>query len=273
MVTQFFLPGANGSLHCVLFSRADGEGGSKSILLVPPFGEEMNKTRRMMARLGYAAATLGFSVLLVDLYGTGDSDGDFGDAEWERWRRDLESAGEWLRGHGCDHLVIVGVRAGCLLALDSVGELALAPSALLFWQPVLSGREVLTQMLRLRVAASLTKGTVAETVSGLRARLSAGESVEVAGYDLAPALALPLDHLVLKDLLAAVNVATYWIDVAPDVSRPPPPAMAAVLRYAVDQGLPVRYHRLEGEAFWATQELVDVPTLIDVSTRLLAEVG
>ena len=42
----------------------------------------------------------GYAVLIVDLFGTGDSEGDFGDANWEIWQNDMCVALRWLQDKG-----------------------------------------------------------------------------------------------------------------------------------------------------------------------------
>ena len=60
-----------------------------------PFCEEMNKARRMAALQSRRLAALGYSVLQIDLFGCGDSSGDFADAR-EIWKRP-QIALDWLR--------------------------------------------------------------------------------------------------------------------------------------------------------------------------------
>ncbi len=68
-------------------------------------------------------------------------------------------------------------------------------AGLLFWQPVLSGKQFLQQFLRLKVAAQILGSAEAARVDTreLRERLLRGDSVEVAGYELSPALAAGLE--------------------------------------------------------------------------------
>lgn len=49
---------------------------------------------------GARAAKRGDRVLLIDLYGTGDSGGDFGDATLPIWREDLRRGAAWLTERG-----------------------------------------------------------------------------------------------------------------------------------------------------------------------------
>ena len=69
-----------------------------------------------------------------------------------------------------------------------------APPDLLFWQPVLSGRLYLQQLLRLRIAAQLLGPADANRLDSreLRARFAEGRAVEIAGYEVSAALALGL---------------------------------------------------------------------------------
>ena len=74
----FFLDRASGSLFAI-HHRA-GAAPCGTVLFIPPFAEEMNRARRMVALQARDLAAAGWDVLQLDLFGTGDSQGDFGDA-------------------------------------------------------------------------------------------------------------------------------------------------------------------------------------------------
>jgi alpha/beta superfamily hydrolase len=76
--TPFFLDGPAGNLFCLHFPRSTPGGARRCALVLPPFAEELNKSRRMGALAARALQRAGHDVLLIDLYGTGDSAGDFG---------------------------------------------------------------------------------------------------------------------------------------------------------------------------------------------------
>ena len=59
----------------------------------------MNKARRMAALQSRALAAAGFAVLQIDLFGCGDSSGDFADASWAAWQQDVALAVQWLSEH------------------------------------------------------------------------------------------------------------------------------------------------------------------------------
>ena len=78
----FFLPSGDGQRFCLYHPAVNAQGVAPlgHVVYVHPFGEEMNKSRRMATLQARALAQAGFSVLQVDLLGCGDSSGDFGDA-------------------------------------------------------------------------------------------------------------------------------------------------------------------------------------------------
>ena len=67
-------PGTRFSLYHAPNPQVPARG---AILYVHPFAEEMNNSRRMAALQARAFSALGFAVLQIDLFGCGDSCGDF----------------------------------------------------------------------------------------------------------------------------------------------------------------------------------------------------
>src|SRR5690606_5881333 len=91
-----FLAGPRGPLFYVLHAPAVLPPRG-SVLFAHPFGDEHNKARRMVAYQARALAAQGFAVLVPDLYGCGDSAGEFAAAEWAGWQDDLRACFTWLR--------------------------------------------------------------------------------------------------------------------------------------------------------------------------------
>lgn len=191
----FFLP-VDGSPRFCLLHRPAGAVRA-AILYLHPFAEEMNRARRVVAGAARAFAAAGYAVLQLDLHGCGDSAGDFGDASWAQWQRDTAAGLAYLHETFVAPPIIWGLRSGALLAGAAATAQPAAPG-LLLWQPVLAGKTHLQQFLRLALAADMLDGTAAGGgTAALMAQLEAGESVEVAGYRLAPALAQGLAGSVL----------------------------------------------------------------------------
>jgi exosortase A-associated hydrolase 2 len=144
-----FIAGGAGPLFVLRRGMAPG---APCVLVVPPFAEEMNKSRRMVTLVASALADAGVTTVLPDLTGTGDSCGDFVDAQWPVWRDDLLRVARWCEAAGAPVTALLGIRLGCALACDAevlAGLPALTRSV--FWQPALDGSRHLMQFMRLRV--------------------------------------------------------------------------------------------------------------------------
>jgi exosortase A-associated hydrolase 2 len=241
-----------------------------TLLVVPAFAEEMNKTRRMLSEATVALADAGFGSVLVDLYGTGDSDGEFGDANWDGWVRDLATADEHSTARGAPITHVLAVRAGCLLAAAYLRDASRRPRHCVFWQPVIDGSRYMDQFLRLRLAGGLLGDAPKETLSSLRARLIAAGTLEVAGYDLPAALETSIGGLRLPALLASGPTTVEWVEVLRSTDTSEPAATKHAIAQTRESGCEVRQSRVTGDQFWATTEVTVVPELRDLTLRLIS---
>jgi exosortase A-associated hydrolase 2 len=266
----FFLDVAGEQRFCLFHPPAGACRGA--VLYVHPFAEEMNKTRRMAALQARALAAIGYGVLQIDLHGCGDSGGDFGDARWDSWKNDLAYAHRWLRERLERPVTLWGLRLGALLATDYAAGAAEPPAALVLWQPVLNGKTFVTQFLRLRVASDML-GEGKEGGSGtqaLRASLQAGETLEIAGYGLAPELAGAIDALDMATF-APPAVPVHWFEAVPAAERPLPPGAARVADAWRNAGANLRVHVVPCPPFWAAQEITESPALLAATSGVFAE--
>jgi exosortase A-associated hydrolase 2 len=247
--------------------QATRRGG---VLIVPPFAEEMNKSRRMAHEVARSLNGQGYAVALVDLFGTGDSDGSFAEATWSRWVADVVLAAKWCGERGYPLIGMIGIRLGCILAAEAAPKLPTPLQRLVFWQPALDGERIVEQFLRLRVAASMMTPGAKETVKDLRQRLAAGETQEVAGYQLSTALAQGIASASLLASIATSSGSIEWLEIVRE-SKPPPLPTARALESAQAAGARVRYQQIMGEPFWASTEIVVVPALIEKTTELFRE--
>jgi exosortase A-associated hydrolase 2 len=263
----FFLPADKGYRFC-LFTPAVGRVEKAALIYLHPFAEELNKTRRMVALQVRALAESGYSVLQIDLFGCGDSSGDFGDATWEAWSDDVALAFQHLRQRTGAPIWLWGLRAGCLIAGATASSLPEKVN-LLFWQPVLSGKVLLQQFLRLGQAGALMDEAGAKgTGARLSAELAAGRSIEIAGYRLSSTLAEGLEKAVLVPA-SGEALTLIWIELVrremPEISS----ATAAQLASWASGGHRVEYQSVIGPAFWQTTEIETAPALLERTLAML----
>lgn len=275
----FFLPTPEGQCFC-LFHRAVTATNLPAIgriVYIHPLAEEMNKSRRMAAMQARALAIAGFDVLQIDLLGSGDSSGNFGDASWSAWVHNVLAACEWMNGSTIlghpeasrPALWLWGLRAGCLVAVQAAQSL-LEPCNFLFWAPTPSGKVVLQQFLRLGAAADLASGNSKARMDSIRSNLKEGQSVEIAGYQITGRMATELEKASLtppRQGRPGERVEWFELTTRPDAS--PTPASAKAMAEWHETGYAVRSHMVVGPSFWQTTEIEDAPNLITATALSL----
>lgn len=233
---------------------------------LPAFAEEMNKARHMVARAAWAMAEAGWHVVILDPFGTGDSEGEFGEATWSIWVRDAAWCRHSLKGIDTQlPWVWWGVRSGALLA--SAAASAAGGARLLLWQPVGAGKQFLTQFLRLKLASeSLSGAENGVDTKQLRAELAAGGVVEIGGYALSPGVAEGLEAALLAP---PQGMPIAWLEISAREEPDLLPASRQRVEALKSQGHTVWTQALAGQAFWQTLEIAEVPALIDASLQAL----
>jgi exosortase A-associated hydrolase 2 len=264
-LSAFFLPTAPGQRFCVLHTPPDGREPRFAIVYLHAFAEEMNKSRRMAALQARRLAAEGAAVLHVDLFGCGDSSGEFGEARWDIWRRDVRAAAGWLSQRYRVPLTLWGLRLGAALAAEAAQDASLGVDRLLLWQPITHGGHFLSQFLRLRVASEmLTSGAANTAVRELVEALRRGEAPEIVGYELNATLASAIEQLNLEQLRPLARRVD-WLEVAGDRNLPIRPASRRVLEAWEGAGLRIDSTQAVGDSFWSTMDITECPELLELT--------
>lgn len=262
-IQAFFLP-VGGSKRFCLFHEPRGAFRG-ALLHVHAFAEEMNLSRRMVALQARSLTAAGYAVLQMDLFGCGDSEGDFGDATWSAWMQDVVAAAKWLEARTGDDPILWGVRAGCLLAVEVARAMA-RPARFLFWQPVVSGAVHWRQFLRIQLAGAIIAET--EVSEGDRSGEVANRpaSNEVAGYHVSQEL---IDGLTLSRLdLAPTRAQVVCIELTANGDHLTPLLTAQIEDWRA-MGHQVYGAALPGAAFWQSADTPECPALVETTTRLV----
>jgi len=222
----------------------------------------------MAALQARAFAAAGWTVLQIDLLGCGDSSGDFGDATWAHWIDDVQGATEWLQTTTGHVPVLWGLRGGCLLICE-VARRTDGSFPFVLWQPVVSGKQLLHQFLRLKVANQMAAQNRTERggTQELRAQLLEGESIEVAGYTLSPDLALPLEAAEIE--LPKQPARVVWLEVGASPEEEVSPAARVRIEAWRQLGHSVQSQVVSGSRFWQTLEISECAPLIEATLRLV----
>lgn len=262
-----FIPGSQGPLLGVYFPPLASSPHKADLLYIPPFAEEMNRSRWLVANAARRFGEAGFGTLIVDPYGTGDSAGDFVDARWDIWVEDVAGCLKWMREQRDTPCLLWGLRLGASLAVEA--SRAGAPcDGLVLWQPIVRGAQFIDQFLRIAVAEAVTKAHGARSVDGIRRALARNNETEVAGYRVHGDLIDRIDGIDLKDAGPAPVSSLSWIDVAMSEGATPRvdatetiaawgPSSAVALDIAV------------APQFWSLPEPEAAPGLIETTLRRL----
>ena len=238
---------------------------------VQPVGEEMNRCRQMVSLQARQFAQLGYGTLLLDAYGTGDSDGEYREATWDGWKADLRAGLAWLGTRNYPEIMLWGVRHGALMTVELAREMT-PPRRLLLWQPTVNGQAALTQILRIQMAGNMTAESKEskEGTKVLRDRLAAGETVELSGYETSGALAAGLDGARVSDCFDLAQMQVSWFDVLASEGQEPTRISLKTKADWESAGAKVRYETVVGPAFWQVWERVVAGELIARTCASLA---
>ncbi len=250
----FFLPSSLGQIFAVYHAPIGEAKPWGNVLVVPAFNEEMNRCRSMVTVQAQALAQLGVGTLVIDLFGTGESDGEHGDARWDIWIENVRQGMEWLDAQpgGCTGLL--GIRLGVALALTALQQ-DQKKRALIAWQPVVDGKSCLTQFMRMRIAANMDRTDIPkDTTAGMRAQLAEGKSIEVAGYEIHPELATSIENLRLTELIPHESVSIAWLEKGGGEENEISPASKNLLASWQRAGRATEVMPFDGPAFWALYE-------------------
>ncbi len=260
--------GSDGQLFTVVHAPEGVPRGL--VVVVHPFAEEHNKSRRNIASCARALADEGLAVVATDLPGCGDSDGELETVSWSEWVEEVRASVAWGRARfGTLPTWLWGIRAGCLLAAQASDGLD-EDLRLVFWQPQLQGRLVLQQFLRLKMAGLLHQGSGRGVTQALQAELDQGRAVDVAGYTLGPALAAGLAAAQCLSPPDRLGVEVLWLEVEPDESGALKPASAAAVELWRAAGFTVREEVVQGPSFWQSAWLEEAPRLVARTAELVS---
>lgn len=269
----FFIKSVSGNIFALYHPPVAQRDLRRNIIFVPPFAEELNRSRHMINRQARRLAAAGFGVLIPDLYGTGDSEGAYGDASIAIWRQDILAAVSWMKTTSGHPITLWAMRSGALLAADLAGQHPDLADQLLLWSPAGNGKKFISQQMRIKLAAGITGKTGGNplTMKDLWAELDQGETLEIAGYDLSPDLAHGFCELSLDTVKLSKKISVKWLDISLNNPARMPSAAQKIIDHWADQGVEITAMAVHDIAFWTLQEPEWADEYIDQTMKLMIE--
>lgn len=269
-VTPEFLSGSQGQIFAITYSnkhntQAKDKNQQPSLLFIPPFAEEANKSRHMLSALGRTLAQNGIQTTVLDLFGCGDSEGDIDQASLQTWYQDINIAIQHMQQRSTN-ISIGGLRLGATIALNFLATSQQPVDKLLLWQPVLKGKQFMRQFIRLKLAESIAISSAPTTSTAeITAKLENGNTQEIAGYPITKELFQDIDALSCINQNIATDTQLHLLEINPS-GTPSTPMVQAVSSY---NNLSANHHICQGSQFWSCQEIVWCNSAIDKSTEIL----
>lgn len=280
-VQPFLLPDNAGGHRFGLLVAPNGAEPQALVLHSQALGHEMNLARRQVSLTARAWARAGAAVLILDLAGCGDSNGDTHSAPWRTWDADLQRAAAWLRGRWPGvPLWGWGLRGGSLAMANAWPEGG-GPDHWLFWAGLLDGSDLHSHWQRQALAAALAEGGDGRAaVQSLQQAWAQGQAMDVGGSVISADLAqgaharslvgwAPLPPGATAQLPARV----VWIDVHAAPRSSPGPRLAAWLADCAARGWQTAWHTVEGPPFWLGPEVATLPDLTATTLQAVGSAG
>ncbi len=255
-------------LSGMLFARIDKAPVTASaVVILPPFAEEMNKSRHLLSTLMRKLAAKGCSCYMLDNYGTGDSEGDLDNATTAIWRADLQQLLATLAADGYSNVSFIAVRFGALQLFDLLNQttLPLPVEQIVFWQPIFDIAKFWQQFSRIKVAEIMASGRKTSQKE-LEQLLDNGTIIEIAGYPISPTFYHSLQRMntALPALLSDITLSWFETSQLDTVSLP-----VKKMLHQLQQQTNINFVQLKAEPYWQTTELVSADELIAVTVRQL----
>jgi exosortase A-associated hydrolase 2 len=258
-----FIQGAKG--RNLLTRWPSPESHAPVLILLQPFAEEQNRLRRIFRQLAEPLQQLGWEVWLLDNFGTGDSDGEFEQIDFDVWQQDLAQVICQRVAHGRPYSLLA-CRFSALQLVDLIKKYNIPPlDKLVLWQPQLDAKlfwqQQWRQILASEILVNKDKAPIAE-------QLRSGQSIDLAGYHITPDF-----YQQVLTFTPDLNVLAWQPLLWLESSVQPTPSIAAQKLW---QQLPQNAVRrqlatVDTPLYWLSQEPVDTSLLIEKTIEFLQE--
>lgn len=262
-----FIGEASARYFTTQFSSAETKA---HIVFIPPFGEEMNRCRSLVASQARSFAAAGYACTLIDFYGTGDSQGELSESSLGIWYDNISRTIEFLKQELDQPVILWGLRLGGLLALDYAAKNPGSIQDIILWQPVNAAKVYVTQMLRQRVASLMVRDLPPETTKEIRQRLDDGEMVEIAGYIVGGVLINDIEAIDVESMSNICSGKIFWLEHVTGAGK----EIGVASRRAVDSlsksGASVEVFTFSDPPIWLIHERDFAPELLATTDSLLS---
>lgn len=268
MEKAFYIEG-EARLFAMRFEPEREQRRTMGFVLVHPFAEEKKSAHRTLVCLARCLCGEGFPVLMFDLRGCGDSEGDFMLVRLADWITDLERAVQMLRQEAeVQSVGMIGLRFGAYLSGYYAAEHHNV-THYIWIEPVLKPLDYLRRSLRHKLVKELlTEGKVVSNREELLQNLDNEQGIDFDGFEIRTAFFRDLREAQTQEvLLSAFPVIPLGLLVSVSMNG----KMAKAVLEAAMLKPEVQLKQVNMELFWNRVEDVDCEELMTCIMDYLGE--
>jgi len=257
-----FIASQQGRLFITQFGNITGD---TAILCLPSITEEMNLARAVVAKQAQCFAQKNLPCFVLDYYGTGDSEGEFEQANTDIWLENIITAGKFVQQQGASNIILWGVRFGALLMLNHQEKLhqQLPITQQILWKPVTNGKLFASQFLRIKQAKSMMSNSAEKT--NWREYILQGSDTEVSGYLLTKSMLQSIESLQISKEFHPLSLL-HWFE----LSAKEPTPLTKRLSASMNASLTSMYC-FACPPFWQVPEIFSLPELEQLTLRAVCK--
>ncbi len=240
-------------------------GGAQAVIFVPPFAEEMNRSKRMYVLCARLLADAGIHSICFDFAGTGDSSGEWGEYDYAAWKSNLVDVYR-LAQKVSSNISLVCLRDSALISLDLIKQSDIQINKCILWDPVDNGEALARQLIRMKIAASMAGDLKKITTKDVLEEIEQSGFLEVGGYHVTSQL---LDVIKSKKIIDFIEAALeitdlHWMTTGKSNHNAEPQLPICLAKSNFDEYLLGRLslHAVNDVKFWMQQEVTISPLLL-----------
>lgn len=255
--------------HYLPVNQRAGTNKTSAVILVPPFAEEMNRSKRMYVLCARMLANSGMHAICFDFSGTGDSTGGWGDFTYKDWVNDLSDVYQYTSSYA-DEINFIALRFGALVLMDMILDDQLRLKKCLLWDPIESGQVLTRQFVRMKIAAAMADTSKKITTQQVLQEMSDDGYLESSGYHITRSMFDDINTKnvanVINDVLKQVNID--WMTTG-KFKQAQNKWLANSFKQSDIQSDNINMHAVNDVKFWMQQEVTISPQLLKLTREVL----
>ena len=243
----------------------------RAVIFVPPFAEEMNRSKRMYVLCARLLADSGIHAYCFDYSGTGDSSGEWGEFSYADWIQDIHHVCNHCSTF-CDRIGFVALRFGALILSDAIEQFRLNIDRCVFWDPIEAGEGLVRQLIRIKIAAAMSGESKKLSTKEILEDIQANGFLESGGYHISKTLIDDINSKKLSSLLESVlgQSEIEWMQLGKNSQLNSKWLLNTIAEENLAHGLRKNLfmHRVNDVKFWMQQEVTIAPELLRATRRV-----